>query len=267
MTSAAADKPVAIVTGAAGGIGAACAGHLAAAGYNIAANYRSNEEGAASVVSACREQGVDAVAVAGDVALNEDCAATVEAAVSRWSRIDTLVNNAGITKFVAPDDFDALDPVDFERIFATNLTGAWLMSRTARPHLEAAPHAAIVNISSHAGISGIGSSIAYSASKGALNVLTLGLARTLAPAIRVDAVCPGYVTTDWARQQHADDASLAAFRQKVVDLTPLKRATTANDVAEAVTWLATGAAAITGILLVIDGGTHLAIASPMKSSV
>ncbi len=267
MTGLPAERPVAVVTGAASGIGAACAVHLARAGYDVAVNYNSNSDGAAATVAACEAEGAAAQAIAGDVASDGDCRVLVARTVDLWGRLDALVNNAGVTKFVDADDLGGLEAEDFQDIFSVNLGGAWFMSRAARAELERSDRASIVNVSSHSGISGIGSSIAYAASKGALNTLTLGLARTLAPKIRVNAVCPGYVTTDWARQQHPDDASVEAFRASVAEISPLKRDTTADDVGDAVHWLTTSARAVTGILLVIDGGTHLTVGSPMKSDV
>ena len=117
-------------------------------------------------------------------------------------------------------------------------------------------------MSSHSGISGIGSSIAYAASKGALKTLTLALARSLAPDIRVNAVCPGFVDTRWMRRKLQGEA-LDKFMQRVAALSPLKRRVHAEDVAEAVCWFALGGQAITGQLLVIDGGTHLTIGDPI----
>ena len=124
----------------------------------------------------------------------------------------------------------------------------------------------IVNVSSHSGFSGIGSSIAYASSKGALNTLTLSLARALAPEIRVNAVCPGYVDTPWHEKSpyaSKTDEGAAAFRQRIAEKSALKRLTTPDDVAEAACWFALGGLAITGETLIIDGGTHLTVGSPL----
>ena len=120
----------------------------------------------------------------------------------------------------------------------------------------------MVNISSHSGFSGIGSSSAYAASKGALNTLTLSLARALAPEIRVNAVCPGFVDTDWMSEKLETDA-LAAFKRKVAAVAPLRRLVSVAEVAEAVSWFALGGHSITGQFLVIDGGTHLTLGDPL----
>ena len=137
------------------------------------------------------------------------------------------------------------------------------MIRAAAPHLRQSPQGAIVNVSSHSGINGDGSSLAYAASKGALNTMTIGLARSLAPDIRVNAVCPGFVDTSWALAWQSED-SYRGFRDKVATMAPLKSIPSADDVAEAIVWLAgSKSQRITGQLLVIDSGTHLAVASPL----
>ena len=139
--------------------------------------------------------------VQGDVSRDEDCKKIV-AAAAPWGRLDALVNNAGTTKHVAHDNLDGLSAEDFQRIFGVNTIGPFQMVRAARSLLEAGAKAsgrpsAVVNVSSVAGISGVGSSVAYAASKGALNTMTLSLARALAPLIRVNTVCPGYIDTPW----------------------------------------------------------------------
>ena len=261
MTAAAAGRPVALVTGAASGIGAATARRFAQAGCNVAVNYRGNADGAAAVVAECVAAGGEAFAVAGDVSRDADCRRVVQQAVDQWGRLDCLVNNAGTTAFAPAEDLAALSSEDFNRVFTVNVTGAYQMVRAAEPALRAA-HGAVVNVSSHSGFSGKGSSTAYAASKGALNTLTLGLARALAPGIRVNAVCPGFVDTEWMAPTLAP-AELAEFKARTAEMSPLKLLVSADDVAEAITWFALGARAITGELLVIDGGTHLAVGGPI----
>ena len=182
--------------------------------------------------------------------------------MDEWGRIDLLVNNAGVTRYVDQQDLEGLNKDDFEHIMGVNISGTYQMTRAAAPHLKKSANAAIVNVSSHSGFSGIGSSMAYAASKGALNTMTLSLARSLAPAIRVNGVCPGFVDTDWMSAK-LDAQELSAFKEKVAAISPLKRIVTAQDVAEAVCWFATGARSITGQLLVIDGGTHLTTGNPL----
>ena len=121
---------------------------------------------------------------------------------------------------------------------------------------------AVVNISSHSGFSGIGSSIAYAASKGALNTLTLSPAPSLAPDIRVNAVCPGFVDTDWMAAK-LQGAALKEFKRNTAQIAPLKRIVSVREIAEATRWFALGGASITGQLLVVDGGTHLTVGAPL----
>jgi 3-oxoacyl-[acyl-carrier protein] reductase len=254
---------VAVITGSATGIGAAIARRLAGAGWRVTVTYTRSKAEAESTAAACEALGVEVLLARADVSRDADCRDLIAKTLERWGRIDGLVNNAGVTKFVAADDLEGLDAVDFEQIFSVNLGGAWQMTRAAAPALKASGHGAVVNISSHSGFSGSGSSLAYAASKGALNTLTLGLARTLAPAIRVNAVCPGYVETRWARKA-LDDAEFDKLKESIRQISPLKRVVQAEDVAEAVGWFLTGGASITGQLLVIDGGTHLAVGEPLR---
>lgn len=256
-------RRVALITGAGSGIGATTAEQLAARGCDLVINYAHNRDGAEAVAARCVAAGAAAIAVQGDVAVDADCRALVERTVQRFGRLDVLVNNAGVTRHVPAADLEALTPADFERVFAVNVGGSYQMARAAAPHLAKNGTGAIVNVSSNSGITGDGSSLAYAASKGALNTLTLSLARTLAPSIRVNAVCPGFADSDWALAWQ-DEATHARFRETIKSLSPLKVIPSTADVAEAICWLALGARAITGQLIVIDGGTHLTAGSPLK---
>ncbi len=254
-------KRSAIVTGASSGIGAAVARALAKAGSNVVVTYGDNRRGAEMTVQACHDAGVEAFLINADVSKDEDCQAIAQAALDTWGGIDIVVNNAGTTRFAHAADLKALSADDFERIFAVNVTGCYQMTRAAATHLQAAK-GSVVNISSHSGFSGIGSSMAYAASKGALNTLTLSLARTLAPHVRVNAVCPGFVDTNWMAP-HLDADALVAFKEKTAAIAPLKRVPSADDVAEVVLWFALGQAPVTGQLLVVDSGTHLSVGAPL----
>jgi 3-oxoacyl-[acyl-carrier protein] reductase len=248
----------AIVTGSATGVGAAAALAFARRGYDVLVNYSTSEAEAGATESACREAGADALAVRGDVADDAACRRLVQAAVERWKRLDVLVNNAGVTTF-AGADWEKLDAATFQRIFAVNLVGPFQMIRAAAPHLRSA-RGAVVNVSSIAGALGIGSSVPYVASKGALNSVTLHLARALAPDVRVNAVCPGLVTTRWFPRGIGEEA-YRKLKASYEAGAPLGTACTAEDVAEAILWLADGARTVTGELLLLDSGTHLG-ASP-----
>jgi 3-oxoacyl-[acyl-carrier protein] reductase len=248
-------RKVAIVTGSATGIGAAIARALAQAGWNLVINFTQSAAEARRTAVACRRAGADALLVAGDVSKDADCRAIVKAALLRWRRIDALVNNAGVTRFVKADDLAGLSAEDFQHIFAVNLLGCYQMTRAASPSLKRS-QGAVLNISSHSGFSGMGSSMAYAASKGALNTMTLGLARALAPEVRVNALCPGFVDTRWTRRRMTASA-YRAFKRGIAEASPLGRMVVPEDVAEAALWFIAGGRSITGQLLVIDGGTHL----------
>jgi NAD(P)-dependent dehydrogenase (short-subunit alcohol dehydrogenase family) len=163
---------------------------------------------------------------------------------------------------VAHDKLDELSAEDFQRIFAVNTIGPYQMIRAARSLLETAAKAsgrasAVVNISSVAGISGVGSSVAYAASKGALNTMTYSLARALAPLIRVNTVCPGYIDTPWFTKGRGE-AGAKAVRDTVVSRVPLKVASSADDIAQLVCFLASPASSnMTGELVRMDAGMHL----------
>lgn len=249
------ERKTAIITGSATGVGAATALGLAQRGYDVLINYSKSEREAKEAEAACRAAGADTLLVQGDVANDADCRAIVAAAVGRWKRLDALVNNAGVTTFAGSANWDALDAEVFQRIVGVNVIGTFQMIRAAVSHLKAA-NGAIVNVSSIAGALGIGSSVPYVASKGAVNSLTLHLARALAPEIRVNAVCPGLITTRWFVDgigQEAADKLRAGYEATV----PLGRACTAEDVAESVIWLVDGARTITGELILLDSGMHL----------
>ena len=250
---------VVVVTGASTGLGRAIAVETASRGARaVIINYASSGEEAAETARQVEAQGATAVIVQGDVASDEDCH-KIAAAAQPFGRIDALFNNAGVTKF-APNhaDLDAVTADDFLRLYSVNVVGAYQMVRAARSLLEAAPQpGAVVNTSSIAGVAGIGSSVPYAASKGALTTMTLSLARALAPKIRVNAICPGFIDTPWfgkgvgaERAQKMRDGAAAS--------TPLKAASTAEDIAGAAVFLAAPASKhITGETLLVDAGTHL----------
>jgi len=255
------DALCAIVTGSASGLGAATAAILAKGGARLVINYSSSQKEAEQTADLCRSAGGDVVVVQGDVSRDEDCRKIVAAAAS-WGRLDALINNAGTTKHMPHDNLDGLSAEDFQRLFGVNTIGPFQMVRAARSLLEAGATSSgrassVVNVSSVAGISGIGSSVAYAASKGALNTITLSLARALAPLIRVNAVCPGYIDTPWFTKGRGVDGA-AKVRDAVVAKVPLKRASTAEDVANLVCFLATPQSSnMTGEVVRMDAGLHL----------
>lgn len=253
-------RKVAIVTGSATGVGAAAALQLADRGWNVVINYSRSQHEAEASEAACRAAGADTLLLRADVARDADCRALAAATVERWGRIDALVNNAGVSVFGPAAAWDALDAEAFQRIYAVNTIGTFQMVRACVPHLKAV-NGCIVNVSSIAGSLGIGSSVPYVASKGAMNAMTLHLARALAPEVRVNAVCPGLITSRW----FVDGVGQEGFERlkgHYEKSAPLGRASTPEDVAEAIVWLVEGARTTTGELLLLDGGMHLGARPP-----
>jgi 3-oxoacyl-[acyl-carrier protein] reductase len=250
----------AIVTGSSSGIGASVALGLAGRGADVLINYSKSADEAEAVAAAARRTGARVALAQGDVSSDADCRRIAGTAEDAFGRIDILVNNAGTTKFAAHRDLDALSAEDFARIYAVNVIGAFQMIRAAAPALRAHGEGAVVNVSSVAGIEGIGSSVAYAASKGAMNTMTLSLARALAPEIRVNAVCPGLVATPWFTERFGADA-FERVKDNYKSSAVLARVAEPEDIAAAVIFLAgAGARNITGETLLSDGGLRLAIA-------
>lgn len=249
-----ASRPVCVVSGSSSGIGAATALLFAQRGHDVVINYARHAEGAERVAAQCREAGADALVVHADVADDSQCRALADAVRQRWGRADVLVNSAGITtKFADLKDLEALDAQDFEAIYRVNVIGTFQMARALAPLLKAGTSPAIVNISSMGGRMGTGSSIAYAASKGAVNTLTLSLARALAPAIRVNAILPGMVDGEWLRRG-LGDAVFEERRKRYESRALLASVVRPEDVARAAWWLAVEATRQTGQLIDLESG-------------
>jgi 3-oxoacyl-[acyl-carrier protein] reductase len=247
----------AIVTGGGTGVGRATALALAERGCAVAVNYSRSRGAAEETAALARARGVRACALLADVADDGACRALVECAVRELGRLDVLVQSAGTTRVIPPERLDDVGDADWERILGVNLRGPFQCARAARGPLEAAGGGSIVNVSSVAGIVGVGSSIPYCASKAALNLLTVVLARVLAPRIRVNAVAPGFVTGRW--WQEAVPAPLyQAIRDGAARRSPLQAVCEPEDVAAAVLSLLTGSDLVTGQVLVVDGGMTIA---------
>src|SRR5499426_1780979 len=259
---------VAIVTGSATGLGASCARDLAGRGWNVAINYTKSKKEADETFAAVKAKGAEAILVQADVGQDADCRKLVAEAMKAWGRIDGLINNAGTTKFQAPGDLDGVTPEDFDRILRVNVTGPYMMSRAVYPAMkkqyeDKGERGSIVNISSIAGVMGVGTSVPYACSKGALNTLTLTLARQLSPAVRVNTVCPGFIQTRWLLGALGEE-NYNKLRQSQAETTPLRQAGTPEQMAEAALFFLTSATNITGEFLIVDAGQHLA-SLPMKA--
>ncbi|MFC3077254.1 SDR family NAD(P)-dependent oxidoreductase [Phenylobacterium terrae] len=252
------DGYVVVVTGASTGLGRAIAVETASRGARaVVVNYARSAEEAEETARLVRGHGAEAVLVQGDVAADADCRKIAQAA-EPYGRIDALFNNAGTTTFAAHGDMDAVSADDFLRLYSVNVVGAFQMVRACRALLEAAPQpGAVVNTASIAGVVGIGSSVPYAASKGALNTMTLSLARALAPKIRVNAICPGFIDTPWFGKALPEER-VQQMRERSAAATPLKVASTAEDVAASAVFFASPYSRhVTGETLLIDAGSHL----------
>ncbi len=245
-----------IVTGSATGLGATVAQRLASKGARVVINYTRSAAEAEATADACRNAGADVILCQADVSVDDDCRRMAAAALARWGRIDGLVNNAAQSKIVPHADLEGLSAADFHRIFAVNVIGAYQMVRAVTPAMQQQGRGAIVNISSGSAFTGSGSSIAYAASKAALNVMTLSLARALAPEIRVNAVCPGVMQTRWWREGLGAE-NYQAFIDRYAASAPLQTAGTTEAVADPVVWLLEGAEHVTGETIMVDAGSHL----------
>ena len=243
---------VAIVTGGGTGIGAAVVRRLAERGVHCVVNYASSRDEAEALA-----EDVGGIAVHADVASDPDCRALAAAAVEKWGRLDFLVNNAGRTKFAAHEDLDALEMDDWLDIYRLNTVGAFQMVRACAAAMREGPHSAVVNVASVAGVFGVGSSVAYAASKGALVTMTKSLARVLAPAIRVNAVAPGYVGTGWFEKRLGEEG-FAKLNARIAGSTPMAMAAMADDIAGPIAMMLDPAGrAITGEVTLVDAGAHL----------
>jgi 3-oxoacyl-[acyl-carrier protein] reductase len=243
---------VALVTGGAGGLGQAICHALATEGASVVVGYRRSGAAAAQVVAALPPTSMGHAAMAAPVTDSAMLAQLASAIDARFGGLDILVNCAGTTRFVAHPDLDALDDTLIDDILATNVRGPFAAVRALRPLLARSAHALVVNISSVAATSAMGSNIMYCASKAAVDNMTRSLARALAPGIRVLSVAPGLVDTDFVRGMDAD------WRAEQAARTPLARLADPTEVARAVTAAATHLTFSTGAVIAVDGGRLLA---------
>lgn len=243
----------ALVTGGASGIGLATVERLARAGARVALNHLEVDPRGPEEARRLREEGLEVVAVEGSVAVAGEAEAMVRRAIGELGRLDFLVNNAGTAatdRPIPPAELDRLDEAFWRTILETNLLGAFRCAHAAAGALREAG-GAVVNVASVAGLGRQGSSIAYGASKAALVELTRGLARALAPEVRVNAVAPGHVDSPWTARWPQ------AWKEEAAQKALLKRRCRPEDIADAIFWLLAGARMVTGHVLVVDGGLLL----------
>lgn len=247
---------VAIITGSSSGIGAATARELAGHGCHVVITYSRNEDGARETARLCEDEGVRTLTVQADVSQDGDCRALVAATEKEFGRLDILVNNAGTTKFCAHGDLDGLSHQDFLDLYSVNTVGPFQMTRAAEQLMRAGGNGHIINMASIAGLAGVGSSIAYAASKGALITLTKSLARVMGPEVRVNAICPGFVQGEWLEKGLGKEA-YATMLAKTRAKAPLNETASPETIAQMVAGLIIGGDLTTGEALLVDGGASL----------
>lgn len=256
-------RRVCVITGAATGIGAASAIRFAQGGWDVAiGNFsEATRADAREVEKRCRGLHIDTLLFDVDVQDDAACRQAIEAVQQRFGRIDSLINSAGTTRFIPHGELEAIDAREFENLYRVNLIGMFQMTRAAEPLLRLTGERArcstsVVNISSLAALNGSGSSIAYAASKGAVNTMTLSLARNLAPHVRVNAIAPGMVDDGLPRRMLGDEM----YRKVIMDMmnsSPLKRVSRPDEVAELAWFISSSAPAVTGQVIAIENGLML----------
>ncbi len=239
---------VVVVTGSSSGIGEAIARAVRARGARVVVNSSSSVEAGTALAEELAGDDDGAVYAQGDISREGDCKAILDAAVSRWGRLDHLINNAGTTEVIPHHDFDAIGDEVWRRILDVNVVGTFYMSRAAIPHLKTTG-GSIVNVTSLAGVRQVGSSIPYAVSKAALNHLTKLMANQAGPEVRINALAPGLIETPWTADWEEQHARISEFA-------PLRRSGTPADMAAACLGLM-ASPYTTGAVLLADGGVNL----------
>ena len=246
------EKPVGLVTGAATGIGRSAALALAKNGYDVVINFSRSEEAAKATARDAESAGARTLVYRCDVSDDTGVRAMLAAVEEKFGRLDVLINNAGTTIETEPKNLDAVKIEEWNRVFAVNVLGLFLVTRAAVPLLRKSPNGCVVNTCSIAGLRPSAQPLPYAASKAAVANLTKTLANALGPEIRVNAVAPGWMEGDWMKRTLTENYNgLMARRAKY---TPLKRSCTADDVAETMMSLIVSNRFVTGEIVVIDGG-------------
>jgi 3-oxoacyl-[acyl-carrier protein] reductase len=245
----------AIVTGGGTGVGRATALELARGGCSVLINYSKSKDDAEQTAADVRALGVKGVAIQADVSDDAACRRMAETAQNEFGRLDILVNNAGTTEFIPHHELDRMTADAWNRILGVNLIGPFQCARAVKPAMDATGGGVIVMTSSIAGTNGVGSSIAYCASKAALNNLTLTLARALAPNIRVNAVAPGFIRGRWLKDGYGEQYEM--LEQLASARSVMKKVCDPEDVATAILGFI-AADLVTGQVLIVDGGLTIA---------
>ncbi len=249
---------VAIVTGSSTGIGRATAWALAERGAKVVVNYARSQGDAEETLAGVRERGAEGIVVQADVTDEPAVLAMVARAREELGPVQILVNNAGYTTIVNFADLDGLTDEVWQNTFWTNVVAPFKCVRACVPDMRTAGWGTVVNVASIAGVMSTGSSLAYAASKAALINMTRGLARTLAPEIRVNGVAPGFVDSPWwERRGGLSEEEVERRRQGARANSPLKIAGTPEHIASAILWLIEGADIVTGETILVDAGSHL----------
>lgn len=245
-------RAVGLVTGAATGIGRSVAVALAKNGYDVVVNYSRSEAAAKDTARDAEAAGARALIYHCDVSDEAGVCAMLEATKEEFGRLDVLINNAGTTVDIEPKNLDGMKVEDWNRVFAVNVLGLFLVTRAAVPMLRRSPNGCVVNTCSIAGLRPSAQPLPYAASKAAVANLTKTLANALGPEIRVNAVAPGWMEGDWMKRALAQNyEGLMARRARY---TPLKRCCTAEDVADTMLSLINNNRFVTGEIIIIDGG-------------
>ena len=242
----------ALVTGGATGIGRAAVLHLARAGYDVGLNYRSSADAAKAVAAEAASSGANVLLLPCDVADDAAVRAMLREVDDKFGGLEVLINNAGTTVATPPKDLDAVTVEDWDRVFAVNVRGLFLVTRAAVPLLKRGEKPCIVNTASIVGLRPGPQPLAYAASKASVVALTKTLAGALGPDIRVNAVAPGWMEGDWMQRMLGENYERLMERR--AKATPLQRCVTANDVAETMMSLIASNRFVTGEIVVVDGG-------------
>jgi 3-oxoacyl-[acyl-carrier protein] reductase len=245
-------KKVAVVTGGGTGVGRATSLALAKQGFDVVVNYSRSKEDAEKTAADVRQLGVQSLSILADVADDSACREMVSKTIEAWGRIDVLVNCAGTTQFIPFNELDQVTDEIWERLYKVNVVGAFHCARAVKEPMLKVGGGVIINVSSVAALLGQGSSIPYCCTKAALDNLTVSLARTLAPAIRVNGVAPGFIAGRWT--QGGLGPNYDRIKQAYEQALPLGRVCEPEDIADCILSLVTGSTLVTGQTLTVDSG-------------